>query len=180
MAHEEEVLGKAYDSRLMKRLLTYLRPYKWQVGIALVSIVLKAGADVLGPYLAGHRDRPLSGAGATPHSRSISSSAPTPTGIAQIAAMYVGLLLFSFLLEFVQTYFMQWTGQKVMFDLRSADLPPPAAHARRLLRQESRGPPGHARHHRRGRAERNVHRGRGLDLRRHVRAGRDHRHHAAT
>jgi len=36
--HEEEVLGKAYDSRLMKRLVTYLRPYKWQVGIALGSI----------------------------------------------------------------------------------------------------------------------------------------------
>ena len=51
MAQEEEVLGKAYDSRLMKRLLTYLRPYRWQVAIALVAIVLKAGLDVLGPYL---------------------------------------------------------------------------------------------------------------------------------
>src|SRR5205807_6862898 len=39
--------------------------------------------------------------------------------VGQIAAIYVGLLLFSFLLEFLQTYFMQWTGQKVMFDLRS-------------------------------------------------------------
>src|SRR3989440_12149733 len=45
---------------------------------------------------------------------------PRPlTGIGQIAAIYVGLLLFSFFLEFLQTYFMQWTGQKVMFDLRS-------------------------------------------------------------
>jgi ATP-binding cassette subfamily B protein len=41
------------------------------------------------------------------------------TGIAQITAMYVGLLLGGFVLEFLQTYFMQWTGQKVMFDLRS-------------------------------------------------------------
>ncbi|MGO9517619.1 MAG: hypothetical protein ACLPND_11285, partial [Candidatus Korobacteraceae bacterium] len=49
--HDEEVLGKAYDSRLMKRLLTYLRPYRLQVVIALIAIVLKAGADVLGPYL---------------------------------------------------------------------------------------------------------------------------------
>ncbi len=38
MAQEEEILGKAYDSRLMRRLLTYLRPYGWQVAIALVSI----------------------------------------------------------------------------------------------------------------------------------------------
>ena len=51
MAQEEEVLGKAYDSRLMRRLLQYLRPYKWPVGISLVSILFKAAADVLGPYL---------------------------------------------------------------------------------------------------------------------------------
>ena len=49
--HEEEVLGKAYDSRLTKRLLRYLRPYSGQVFIALAAIVIKAGADVLGPYL---------------------------------------------------------------------------------------------------------------------------------
>ena len=51
MAQEEEVLGKAYDSRLMARLLKYLRPYSWQVTIALLSILLKSFADVLGPYL---------------------------------------------------------------------------------------------------------------------------------
>ena len=49
--HEEEVLGKAYDSRLMGRLLTYLRPYRWQVAVALVAIVFKAAFDVVGPYL---------------------------------------------------------------------------------------------------------------------------------
>ena len=38
---EEEVLGKAYDGRLMRRLLTYLRPYKWHVVVALAAIVLK-------------------------------------------------------------------------------------------------------------------------------------------
>ena len=51
MAQEEEVLGKAYDSRLMRRLLTYLRPYKWHVVVALAAIILKSGADVLGPFL---------------------------------------------------------------------------------------------------------------------------------
>jgi ATP-binding cassette, subfamily B, multidrug efflux pump len=45
---------------------------------------------------------------------------PAPlVGIAQIAAIYVAMLAFGFLFDFVQTYFMQWTGQKVMFDLRS-------------------------------------------------------------
>ncbi len=51
MAQEEEILGKAYDSRLMRRLLTYLRPYRWPVAVAIVSIILKSFADVLGPYL---------------------------------------------------------------------------------------------------------------------------------
>src|SRR5260370_37763081 len=46
-------------------------------------------------------------------------SARPLAGIGQIAAVYVGLLVFSFLLEFLQTYYMQWTGQKGMFDLRS-------------------------------------------------------------
>ena len=118
--HEEEVLGKAYDSRLMKRLLTFLRPYKWQTGVALGAIILKSGADVLGPYLTKIAvDRYLV---RVPGQRSLFdfflSNRPL-VGIAQIAALYVGLLSFSFFLEFLQTYFMQWTGQKVMFDLRS-------------------------------------------------------------
>jgi ATP-binding cassette subfamily B protein len=117
---EEEVLGKAYDARLMKRLLGYLRPYRWQVVIALVAIVLKAGADVLGPYLTKVAIDKYLASHTESHSLLDRFLSPRPfVGIAQIAAMYVGLLLFSFLLEFTQTYIMQWTGQKVMFDLRS-------------------------------------------------------------
>jgi ATP-binding cassette, subfamily B, multidrug efflux pump len=119
MSQEEEVLGKAYDSRLMARLLKYLRPYRWQVAIALVAILLKSFADVLGPYLTKVAiDRYLAPA------KDVSSgfwnwlSPRASTGIAQIAGIYVGLLVTSFVLEFLQTYFMQWTGQKVMFDLR--------------------------------------------------------------
>lgn len=119
MSQEEEVLGKAYDSRLMARLLKYLRPYRSQVAIALVSILLKSFADVLGPYLTKVAiDRYLSPAQGLPSGFWSWLSPRAITGIAQIASIYVGLLIFSFLLEFLQTYFMQWTGQKVMFDLR--------------------------------------------------------------
>jgi len=118
--HEEDVLGKAYDSRLMKRLLRYLRPYRWQVAVALVSIVLKAAADVLGPFLTMVAiDRYL----APTHNKPAwltSWLSPRPlTGIAEIAGIYVGLTIFSFILEYLQTYFMQWAGQMVMYDLRS-------------------------------------------------------------
>jgi ATP-binding cassette subfamily B protein len=120
MAAEEEVLGKAYDSRLMKRLLSYLRPYRWQVAIALVSIVLKSAADVCGPLLTllAVDIYLMKNPGA--HPWFVRRLSPNPLGgINQICALYVGLLLFSFFLEFLQTYYMQWTGQKVMFDLRS-------------------------------------------------------------
>jgi len=119
MAAEEEVLGKAYDSRLMKRLLTYLRPYKWQVAISLISILLKAGADVLGPYLTKVVvDKYLAPVGTHTPFDFFLSSKPL-VGIAQIAAIGGGLLVFSFVLEYLQTYFMQWAGQKVMFDMRA-------------------------------------------------------------
>jgi ATP-binding cassette subfamily B protein len=120
MAQEEEVLGKAYDSRLMRRLLTYLRPYRWQVGVAIVSIILKSFADVLGPYLVKVAvDRYLAPAkGSTSGMWNWLSPRPL-TGIAQISTIYFGLLIFTFVLEFLQTYYMQWTGQQIMFDLRS-------------------------------------------------------------
>ncbi|HVP42791.1 MAG TPA: ABC transporter ATP-binding protein, partial [Terriglobales bacterium] len=121
--HEEEVLGKAYDSRLMKRLLTYLRPYKWHVFLALTAIVLQSGADVLGPYLTKTAvDKYLARTAASGAAHSLLdrwlSSEPL-RGMAQIAGLYVLLLVIGFVLEFVQIYLMQWTGQKVMFDLRS-------------------------------------------------------------
>src|SRR5437588_3691024 len=118
--HEEEALGKAYDSRLMKRLLGYLRPYKWQVAFALSTIVLKAAADVMGPLLTKIAVDKYLAQRAGVHSfldRWLSAS--PLTGIAQLGGFYVFLLGFSFFLEFAQTYYMQWTGQKVMFDLRS-------------------------------------------------------------
>ena len=140
-AHEEEIIGKAYDSRLMKRLLTYLRPYRWQVAISLVSIMLRAILDVLGPVLTAiaidkylthgalaakvmgtQFTEPWSGRNPLTYLTRLLDPILSPeplVGIAQIAGIYVALVVFGFFLEYAQTYFMQWTGQKVMFDLRS-------------------------------------------------------------
>src|SRR5437868_5364836 len=121
MAAEEEVLGKAYDSRLMRRLLVYLRPYWWQVAISLTAIVFRAMADIAGPVLVMFEvDQYLSPVAGGSHSFLIKVLSPDPLiGISQIAALYVGIIAFGFLLDYLQTYFMQWTGQMVMFDLRS-------------------------------------------------------------
>ena len=121
-AHEDDVVGKAYDSRLMGRLLTYLRPYKWQAAISLVAILLKSMADILGPYLTKVAiDRYMAHDTA---SRSTSwlgrhLSASPAAGITQIALLYIGALCLSYGLNFAKTYLMQWTGQKIMFDMRS-------------------------------------------------------------
>jgi ATP-binding cassette, subfamily B, multidrug efflux pump len=117
---EEEVLGKAYDGRLMKRLLRYLYPYKWHVVIALVAIVLKSLADVLGPILTKVAIDKYLSRSSSAHSWIGDRLSSSPmTGIAQIGGLYIGLLVFTFAFEYLQVYLMQWTGQKVMFDLRS-------------------------------------------------------------
>jgi ATP-binding cassette subfamily B protein len=116
---EEEVLGKAYDSRLMKRLLGYMRPYRVPLVVALVAIILKAAADVVGPYLTKVViDKYLAPNGSHSWLDAWLSSRPL-AGIGQIALLYVGALVSSFVLEYTQTYLMMWIGQKVMFDLRS-------------------------------------------------------------
>jgi ATP-binding cassette subfamily B multidrug efflux pump len=117
---DDDVIGKAYDGRLMGRLLTYLYPYKWAAFISIAAILIKAACDVLGPYLTEVAiDRYMT---AHPAHRSEFLARWFSTdpyrGIAQIALIYLGALLASFLLEFIQTYLMQWTGQKIMFDLR--------------------------------------------------------------
>src|ERR1035441_10622794 len=123
-AHDDDVAGKAYDGRLMRRLLTYLRPYKLQVVISAVATILKAACDSVGPllvmiavdtYMAAKPPEQLPWL-----ARQLSRYPIAPMrGITLIAAIYLAALLFTFLLELLQTYLMQWTGQKVMFDMRS-------------------------------------------------------------
>jgi ATP-binding cassette subfamily B protein len=123
----DDVVGKVYDSRLMRRLLTYLRPYKPQVAFSAVATILKAASDSAGPlltmiavdtYMAGAPPDRLSW---LPRHLALLMGHPIRPmlGVTLIAALYLGCLLFTFLLELLQTYLMQWTGQKVMFDLRS-------------------------------------------------------------
>jgi ATP-binding cassette, subfamily B, multidrug efflux pump len=122
-AHDDDVAGKAYDSRLMRRLLTYLSPYKLQVAISSVATILKSASDSAGPLLVMVAVDTYMSATPPAHlnwlSRHLSRYPIAPMrGVTLIAALYLGLLLFTFLLELLQTYLMQWTGQKVMFDMR--------------------------------------------------------------
>jgi ATP-binding cassette subfamily B multidrug efflux pump len=118
---EEEVLGKAYDSRLMRRLLTYLKPYKRVVAASLSLLLIDSLLQIIGPLLTKVAvDRylePVPGAHAFPFLNGWLSNNPW-TGISQLALLYLGVIVLGFAFDFGQTYLMQWTGQKAMFDLR--------------------------------------------------------------
>ncbi|AEU35969.1 Xenobiotic-transporting ATPase [Granulicella mallensis MP5ACTX8] len=118
---DDDVVGKAYDSRLMSRLFAYLKPYKLQAGISAVAILIKSASDVFGPYLVKVAvDTYFAPTPGKPLSWLARHLSPDPVrGMTEIGALYLGSLLLTFGLEFVQTYLMQWTGQKIMFDLRS-------------------------------------------------------------
>ncbi|HEY4355902.1 MAG TPA: ABC transporter ATP-binding protein [Acidobacteriaceae bacterium] len=117
---DDDVVGKVYDGRLMRRLVRYLRPYKLQVALSGAAIVIKAGSDVFGPYLVKVAVDTYFAPSAGSASWLGRHLSPDPVrGITQIGFLYLAALLITFALEFVQTYLMQWTGQKIMFDLRS-------------------------------------------------------------
>ena len=103
--HEEEVLGKAYDATLMRRLLQYLRPYKPQVALALAAIISASVLQLAQPYLMKLAiDRYIA-------NRDLG-------GVDRIALAYFAILLGSFVLEYVQTWLLQMTGQRIMYDMR--------------------------------------------------------------
>jgi ATP-binding cassette subfamily B multidrug efflux pump len=117
---DEDPVGKVYDSRLMRRLGHYLRPYWVQATISSLAVSLKSLSDVAGPYLVKVGiDRYLTG---TPGPATNWFTRRLPAdgyhGITVLATIYLGALLSAYLFEFIQTYMMQWLGQKIMFDLR--------------------------------------------------------------
>ncbi len=119
---EEEVLGKAYDSRLMRRLLRYMRPYSGYVAISLVFLLVQSVLQVIGPLLTKVAvDRyldPTARSTALPAIVARYLSSDAWTGIGQIGILYLVVLVGTFIFEFGQLYLMQYVGQLAMFDLR--------------------------------------------------------------
>ena len=128
---DEDPVGKVYDSRLMRRLGHYLRPYWWQAAVSALSVSLKSLCDVTGPYLVMVGiDRYFPAEPGAPavnliaHGLSatkwLARHLPTDPyqGITRLALIFLAAQLAAYLFEFVQIYLMQWTGQKLMFDLR--------------------------------------------------------------
>jgi ATP-binding cassette subfamily B protein len=117
---EEEVLGKAYDGRLMRRLLAYIRPYKLPVVAALILLLFNAVLQAIGPLLTALAvDRYLAPSVKATHTILDPYLAANPwTGLAQISFLYLLIVIFGMFCDFGEQYIMQWVGQKAMFDLR--------------------------------------------------------------
>ncbi len=115
---EEEVLGKAYDGRVMRRLMRYMQPYRARITAALAFLFLYSGLQVSGPLLTKLAiDRYLTPTG----QKSLLDpwlAADPLTGLTQIAVVYLAVLAGIFVTEFAQMYLMQYVGQLAMFDLR--------------------------------------------------------------
>ena len=104
--HEDEVLGKAYDARLMRRLLRYLRPRKGQVALAFVMLLAAAALEVVGPYLT---------------QQAIDRAIPArDLGLLQtLALLYFATSFGIFVLQYADEILTTWLGQSVMYDVRT-------------------------------------------------------------
>jgi ATP-binding cassette subfamily B protein len=103
--HEEEALGKAYDGRLMRRLLTYLRPYKLHVVLAISLLMLSSALQIVGPWLT---------------QQAIDRAIPDRdmNFLGFLALAYIGAVAVGSVLQYAQGILTTWLGQSVMFDLR--------------------------------------------------------------
>src|SRR3712207_1615778 len=102
---DDEILGKAYDGRLMRRLLTYVRPYGGRMAVALLLLFGAALAELAGPYLIRQAiDGPISQGNAD--------------GVWPIFWFYLLSLVAGFVFRYAQIWVMQTVGQQVMVDLR--------------------------------------------------------------
>ena len=103
---EEEALGKAYDARLMRRLLRYIKPYRWYVLLAVLLLILASAAQIVGPWIT-----------------QLVIDVAIPDGdlgyLGRLALLFLGVTVVAFGLEYAQDILTTWIGQSVMYDLRT-------------------------------------------------------------
>jgi ATP-binding cassette subfamily B multidrug efflux pump len=103
--HEEEILGKAYDNRLMKRLLTYLKPYRRFVIAGIILSILVSGMEAVRPWF-------------VKHAVDVNIAQGDKHGLLMTALAFFGLLIVRSIVQYGSAYLTQWIGQRTIFDLR--------------------------------------------------------------
>jgi len=102
---EDEVLGKAYDARLMRRLLIYIRPYKWYVVLGIFLSIAVSAMEAVRPYF-------------TKIAVDVNIAQKDPHGLLITTLWFFSVILLRGVLQYLNTYLTQWIGQRTIFDLR--------------------------------------------------------------
>jgi ATP-binding cassette subfamily B protein len=114
-AHEEEALGKAYDSRLLRRLILYMKPYKWRVFFALALVAVVTPLELAPPKLFQLAiDRFF-----VPGTKHLIPESQAWRGVLLISLAFLAVLIFDFLAQYIQIRIMQRVGQQTMYDMRT-------------------------------------------------------------
>src|SRR5215211_4933995 len=105
MSEQDEVLDRGYDAALLRRLLTYLRPYRALTGLAVLLLLAGAGLALVGPALT---------------QRALDIAIPNHDAglLGRLAGIFLAALLLDFGVEYGQTLLTSYIGQRVMYDLR--------------------------------------------------------------
>jgi ATP-binding cassette, subfamily B, multidrug efflux pump len=112
--HEEEALGKAYDSRLMRRLLQYMKPYAWRVALALALVAIVTPLELAPPAIFR---RAIDGY-FVPAMNQLIPEGRAWTGVIWLSLLFLAVLAFDFLAQYIQIRIMQRVGQQTMYDMR--------------------------------------------------------------
>ncbi len=102
---EEEILGKAYDARLMRRLGHYLKPYRFHISIAIVVLIIAKLAELAGPFITKIVIDKYITTGNT-------------SGLAGMVVLLISMIMIQFIMEYIEVYITQWMGQKTIYDIR--------------------------------------------------------------
>ena len=112
--HEEEALGKAYDSRLMRRLLQYMKPYRWRVVLALALVAIVTPLELAPPWIFQKAiDNNF-----VPAMKHLLPESKAWSGVILLSLLFFAVLGFDFLAQYVQIRIMQRVGQQTMYDMR--------------------------------------------------------------
>ncbi|MCX6121822.1 MAG: ABC transporter ATP-binding protein [Ignavibacteriales bacterium] len=102
---EEEVLGKAYDARLMRRLIKYLKPYRWHVALGIVLSLLVSAMEAVRPYF-------------TKIAVDTNIVQGDRHGLLVTMLVFLAIMIVRGFVQYANAYLTQWIGQRTIFDLR--------------------------------------------------------------
>ncbi|RPI04417.1 MAG: ABC transporter ATP-binding protein [Ignavibacteriae bacterium] len=102
---EEEVLGKAYDARLMRRLIKYLKPYRWHVALGIVLSLMVSAMEAVRPYF-------------TKIAVDTNIVQGDKQGLLVTMAFFLAIMIVRGFIQYANAYLTQWIGQRTIFDLR--------------------------------------------------------------